>query len=128
VAEEPIRGHNKNRKRREGEDDLDNVRVYQRSTGESGGGMKQEEVARSEPNQMPPKASYSVPAEVEVVKVEVVAGYGNVDVVIHTAKREEGEGSEEGEGDEEEEGEGEDGQDDDDDEKEGEEGGHPEAA
>jgi hypothetical protein len=31
---------------------------------------------------MPPKVTYEVPAEQEIVKVQVVAGYGNVDVVM----------------------------------------------
>jgi hypothetical protein len=59
------------------------VRLYTKLNTDGQSTSTQTEVARSEPNAMPPKVNYEVPAELEVTSIEIVAGYGNVDVVLH---------------------------------------------
>jgi hypothetical protein len=58
------------------------VRLYTKLATEGPETSTQTEVARSEPNAMPPKVEYEVSAEYEVTKVQVVSGFGNVDCVL----------------------------------------------
>jgi hypothetical protein len=70
------------------------VRIYTKLQADDAAGSTQTEVARSEPNAMPPTATYEIPPELEVTKVQVVSGYGNCDLVVTVIAMKEGEAKE----------------------------------
>jgi hypothetical protein len=59
------------------------ARIYTKLATDDEHTSTQTEVSRSEPNAFPATATYAIPPEYEVVKVELVAGHGNTDLVVY---------------------------------------------
>ena len=52
---------------------------------------QQSEVTRSLPNELMPTLEYDIPVELEVIRVKVVVGYGNIDTYVYAVRPDLGE-------------------------------------